>query len=38
MNSIIPAFFDKHVKERREIDVVKKAKAYPAQKMRFLNS
>jgi len=29
MNVVIPAFFDKYVKERREIDVVKEAKAYP---------
>jgi hypothetical protein len=29
MNSIIPAFFDKYLKGKREIDVVDKAKVYP---------
>jgi hypothetical protein len=28
MNVVIPAFFDKYLKEKREIDVIKKAKAY----------
>jgi len=29
MNVIVPAFFDKYLKDRQIIDVVKKAKAYP---------
>ena len=28
MNAIIPAFFDKYLKQKREIDLIKKAKAY----------
>jgi hypothetical protein len=29
MNVIIPAFFDKYLKQKSEIDLIKKAKAYP---------
>ncbi|MBN1504798.1 MAG: hypothetical protein JW952_07045, partial [Candidatus Eisenbacteria bacterium] len=29
MNVLVPAFFDKYLKEKREIDLMEKAKAYP---------